>query len=316
MGDLRRRPLGAQGEKKVVNGYKLVAPIGEGTFGKVFLAVCPNGKQSVALKRIVLKDEANGLPLSLLREISILRQLSHRYIIKILDVFIEDEAKVLLLAKTSFVLYIAFAYAKTDLLSLINKKEVKFPHALQFTGELLSALAYLQAKNVVHRDIKPANILVSEANELWLADFGLAREVSRGNMTPGVVTRWYRAPELLLNGSIYGPGVDVWAAGCVIAEMLTGSPLFYSDSETEQLLQIAELCGDLTPEMFKANQIDELGLQMLSLPVQSGQSSYVQNYFAEYSYHISILLSKMLQANPKYRITASEALAYFEQFLQ
>lgn len=110
--------------------------------------------------------------------------------------------------------------------------------------QILRGLKYVHTANVLHRDLKPSNLLLNASCDLKICDFGLARTSNeKGFMTEYVVTRWYRAPELLLSCEDYSASIDVWSVGCIFAELLHGKPILPGTTEVEQLHQIFKLCG-------------------------------------------------------------------------
>ena len=117
---------------------------------------------------------------------------------------------------------------------------------------MCKAVSYLHKNNMIHRDVKPENLLIDENFNLKLCDFGFARKVklNKNNnnidtMTDYVATRWYRSPELLLSGGIYGPEVDYWAIGCIMGELADGNPMFPGEDEVDQLDCIIKILGNL-----------------------------------------------------------------------
>ena len=118
--------------------------------------------------------------------------------------------------------------------------------------QMCKAVSYLHKNNMIHRDVKPENLLIDENFNLKLCDFGFARKVKLNKynnhidtMTDYVATRWYRAPELLLSGGIYGPEVDYWAIGCIMGELADGNPMFAGEDEVDQLDCIIKILGNL-----------------------------------------------------------------------
>jgi len=290
-------------ERVEIENYLVLNKIGEGAFGKVYLGVEKETKKKVALKRVTLKEEENGVPISIIREITILRKASHKNIINILEVFTGDLHRVKALEKTSFDIYIVFPYMESDLLQLIKTRKIEEKEAVLYTLQILEGVSYLHSKGVIHRDIKPANILIGKDRTVKLADFGLARAVSNGQMTEGIVTRWYRAPEILLNTRKYSYSADIWSCGCVVAEIVQGAPLFPSPTEEEQLESISDLCGEIDPSAI------------CSQPEEQNKTSYgrkkrskVRQHFAPRSEMLACLLERLLCVNPQIRITADEAV--------
>lgn len=294
-----------------IGRYKIKEVIGEGTFGKVFLAIEKDTMRKVALKKLTLKNSHEGIPISIIREISILQKLNHPNIIEVLDIFVGDELQVLLLEKTLFEIYIVFPFMEKDLFSNIISKDLHFVDIVEYTKKILHGLVYLHSKGIVHRDIKPANILVGKKDEIKIADFGLARPIS-GNMTPGVVTRWYRAPEMLLGCTCYTYASDMWSLGCTIAEMLTKQPLFRSNSESEQLMLISDLCGEISSE--KLNEF--MPKNSSAVCIGKGKITCVQERFSKYSHPFSVILNRLLQINPFTRATAQETLECMNFFFK
>ena len=145
-------------------------------------------------------------------------------------------------------------YVEYDLLGLLKSARMNYSKCLSIDAvryiayQLFSALAYLHKHNIIHRDLKSANILISANCEVKLADFGLSRCIGnfmRTEYTSRVITLWYRPPELILGSTYYGPEVDIWSAGCILAELLSGDTLFpnYNNNEYIQLQLIFRKCG-------------------------------------------------------------------------
>merc|ERR1719265_2776503 len=133
-----------------------------------------------------------------------------------------------------------------DLSRLIRSKmKLSDQHVQAFDCQILRGLKYLHSAGMVHRDLKPANILVNQDCSLCVADFGLARGRSseEEQLTEYVVTRWYRAPELMLLPSGYYEAVDLWSVGCIHVELVTRKPLFPGDNAVDMLRRIAATIG-------------------------------------------------------------------------
>ena len=212
--------------------YEKLEKMGEGTFGVVHKARHVETGEVVALKKMRLEGEDDGVPATALREISILREMKHQNIIELQHVFHTDRS-----------LYLAFEYCDSDLKqymrSIGNKlcdREVQ-----SYSWQLLNGLAWCHSHRIFHRDLKPQNLLVQPSRGLLkLGDFGLTRAFSLPlrTYTHEVVTLWYRAPEILLGAKDYACPVDMWSVGCVLGEMATGKPMFPGDSEIDELFKI------------------------------------------------------------------------------
>ena len=199
----------------------------------------------VALKKIRLEAEDEGIPSTAIREISILKELQHPNIVRLHDV-IHTEKK----------LTLVFEYLEQDLKKYLDALPQSGggmpPRAIKMAlYQLLNGIAFCHDRRVLHRDLKPQNLLINTGSgsdsemQLKLADFGLARAfgIPVRSYTHEVVTLWYRAPEILLGGKQYSVPVDIWSVGTIIPEMVTGHPLFPGDSEIDELFKIFRLLG-------------------------------------------------------------------------
>lgn len=175
--------------------------------------------------------------------------------------------------------------------------------------QLLNGLFYIHKNSILHRDMKTANILVTKDGVLKLADFGLARALDnqQGKYTNRVVTLWYRPPELLLGERYYNSAIDMWGAGCIMAELWTRSPIMQGNTEQHQLDLIIQLCGSIEPTVWP--DVDKLDLYS-KMQLKSGQARRVKErmyQFVRDQYALD-LLDKLLTLNPKKRIDSDESL--------
>ncbi|NXW09082.1 CDK3 kinase, partial [Fregetta grallaria] len=184
--------------------------------------------------------ETEGVPSTAIREISLLKELKHPNIVRLLDV-IHSQKK----------LYLVFEYLNQDLKKYMDSSRTgELPLSLvkNYLFQLLQGVSFCHSHRVIHRDLKPQNLLINEAGAIKLADFGLARAfgVPLRTYTHEVVTLWYRAPEILLGCKYYSTAVDIWSIGCIFAEMVTRKALFPGDSEIDQLFRIFRTLGTPT----------------------------------------------------------------------
>ncbi|CAN7066097.1 hypothetical protein IGI04_039916 [Brassica rapa subsp. trilocularis] len=219
--------------------YEKLEKIGQGTYSNVYKAKDLLTGKIVALKKVRFDNlEAESVKF-MAREILVLRRLNHPNVIKL---------EGLVASRVSCSLYLVFEYMEHDLTGLAAAQRVKFDlsQVKCFMKQLLSGLEHCHSRGVLHRDIKGSNLLIDNDGILKIADFGLATffdPKQKQTMTSRVVTLWYRPPELLLGATNYGTGVDLWSAGCIMAELLAGKPVMPGRTEVEQLHKIFKLCG-------------------------------------------------------------------------
>eukprot|EP01010_Urceolus_cornutus_P005570 NODE_983_length_1191_cov_343.863398_g747_i0.p1 GENE.NODE_983_length_1191_cov_343.863398_g747_i0~~NODE_983_length_1191_cov_343.863398_g747_i0.p1 ORF type:complete len:299 (-),score=46.20 NODE_983_length_1191_cov_343.863398_g747_i0:229-1125(-) len=280
--------------------YRKIERIGEGTYGVVFKAEDTQTGQIVALKKIRLEGEDEGIPGTAVREISLLQELQHRNIVSLLDVVSKANK-----------LYLVFEYLDQDLKHLMNKRRVGLTGGLlkSYLHQILDSLLFCHSHRVFHRDLKPQNLLVSKDGQtIKLADFGLARafQLPLHTYTHEVVTLWYRAPEVLLGGKRYSPAVDIWSVGCIFAEMATKQPLFPGDSEIGQLYKIFQTLG--TPSEHLWARVSSMPDYSSSFPQWRPQplGSLVPGLGREGL----DLLAKTLAYDPSVRITTKASLEH------
>eukprot|EP01063_Lacrimia_lanifica_P014156 TRINITY_DN207_c0_g5_i1.p1 TRINITY_DN207_c0_g5~~TRINITY_DN207_c0_g5_i1.p1 ORF type:complete len:314 (+),score=143.30 TRINITY_DN207_c0_g5_i1:56-997(+) len=220
--------------------FRKLDKVGEGTYGTVFKAEDKQTGDLVALKCIRLDNEEEGVTCTAIREVSLLKELKHPSIVKLHTVDLNEKK-----------LTLVFEYLDMDLKNFLdaNRGKVTLDQVRSFMKQLLQAISYCHNRNVLHRDLKPQNLLIRQATgELKLADFGLGKScgIPVNKLTHEVVTLWYRAPDILLGSNNYGPGVDLWAVGCIFCEMITGKALVTGRTDTDQLTKIFKFLG--TPD--------------------------------------------------------------------
>ncbi|KAG9092432.1 serine/threonine protein kinase, CMGC, CDC2/CDK sub [Ceratobasidium sp. UAMH 11750] len=314
--------------------YAISEKLGEGTFGEVHKATHIVSKRVVALKRILMHNEKEGVPVTALREIKILKMLSHPSVVPVCDMVVEAATR-----DRKGSLYMVFPYMDHDLAGLLENPAVKFsPSQIKlYMRQLLEGTEYLHRNKILHRDLKAANLLINNNGSLQIADFGLARPYSTSNpgwdargdaaewdalkggverggggarYTNCVVTRWYRPPELLMGEARYGCAIDLWGVGCIMGEMWTRRPILCGNSDADQLEKIWELCG--TPDDVIWPGWRELpGMDGVKPGFRTKLTSRVKQFFAAQTSmdeHGVDLIVKLLTLNPAARITAFEAL--------
>ncbi|XP_041056691.1 cyclin-dependent kinase 2-like isoform X1 [Carcharodon carcharias] len=283
-----------------MDNFQKVEKIGEGTYGVVYKAMNKVTGEMVALKKIRLDAEMEGVPSTAIREISLLKELNHPNIVKLLDV-IHSEKK----------LYLVFEFLNQDLKKYMDSAPpTGLPLQLvkSYLFQLLQGVAFCHSHRVLHRDLKPQNLLINDAGAIKLADFGLARAfgVPVRTYTHEVVTLWYRAPEILMGCKFYSTAVDVWSIGCIFAEMVTRKPLFPGDSEIDQLFRIFRTLG--TPNESVWPGVTQLPDFKANFP------RWLRQDFNKILPNLDMdgkdLLMQMLQYDPNKRISAKVAISH------
>ena len=225
--------------------YDLIKKIGQGTFGKVYLSkiVRNNIETKVAIKKIYNDNNFYN------REIKINKILSsdnHPNIVKVLDTYNENNNSI-----TCIVMEYIPKNLRSILTELLNRDlRLKLSHANTYMYQLANALDFIHKKNILHRDLKPDNILINPSNNvLKLADFGSAKQIIPNNVNiTYIVSRFYRAPELILDRNLYDSKIDIWSYGCILAEITLGSPLFIGNDNVEMLVEIIKILGSVKYE--------------------------------------------------------------------
>lgn len=256
----------------------------------------------MAVKKLLnSRSSSSGLELSTLREIMLLQEIKHDNVIDLIEVFVHQGA-----------INLVFEFCKADLEGLIKDSSVVLDTA-RVQGYMLGALrgiAHCHSSWVLHRDLKPGNLFVSPTGVVKVGDFGLARFFGspERRYTGQVVTRWYRAPELLFGAKFYGPAVDMWSLGCIFAELLLRVPYFPGNSDIEQLSRIFTARGTPTERSWPG--VSSLP-DYIAFREQPGVP--LRETFSAVSDHALELLGGLLALDPAARLTAQAALdaAYF-----
>ncbi|XP_031394114.1 mitogen-activated protein kinase 7-like [Punica granatum] len=286
--------------------YKPLKPLGAGAYGVVCSALDKKTNKKVAVKKISKLFEDHTTAVRTLREMAILRQVRHANVIPLKDVMVPS-------LKTKFKdIYLVFELMDTDLSHIIKSSQgLSANHVKFMVFQILCGLCYIHSANVLHRDLKPSNILINSNCDLKIGDFGLARTTAQDDsefMTGYVVSRWYRAPEVLLGSYNYGQAIDVWSAGCTFAELLGRRPIFPGTCSENQLQCIISVLGTQKEADLEFIQSAMARKYVKSLPHCRGIP--LSSLFPLADPLELDLLEKMLVFDPRKRITASEALKH------
>uniref|UniRef100_A0A8D3ALU7 non-specific serine/threonine protein kinase n=1 Tax=Scophthalmus maximus TaxID=52904 RepID=A0A8D3ALU7_SCOMX len=282
-----------------VTRYSTLRQLGDGTYGSVLLGKSRDTGELVAIKRMKRKfyswDECLNL-----REVKSLKKLSHANVVKLKEVIRENDR-----------LFFVFEYMEENLYQLMREREDKMFSEREIRNilfQVLSGLAFVHKHGYFHRDMKPENLLCMGPELVKIADFGLAREIrSQPPYTDYVSTRWYRAPEVLLKSSSYSSPIDIWAVGCITAELYTLRPLFPGNSEVDEIFKICQVLGTLKKSDWPEGY--NLGASMnFRFPkcIPTGLRSLVPNA----SEQAIALMKDMLQWDPEKRPSAAQALRH------
>ena len=283
---------------EIPDRYQNLKLVGAGACGQVCSAEDTSVGKPVAIKKIKHPFQSAMDAKRTYREIKMLKHMNHDNIIQLLDIFTPSQE----LGEV----YMVTPLMDSDLSIILNAQQLTDNHVQIFTYQILRAVKYLHSVGIIHRDLKPANIAVNKNGEIKIIDFGLAR-LAGNEMTGYVVTRWYRAPEVLLNWMHYNQAVDIWSVGCIMAELLTGKALFPGNDHIDQLKKIMNLVGTPSPSLL-AKISEDARNYILELKVMPKQDFYQR--FVGISRLAIDLLEKMLDLDPDTRITAEGALAH------
>ncbi|XP_034045442.1 mitogen-activated protein kinase 3 [Thalassophryne amazonica] len=292
--------------------YTNLSYIGEGAYGMVCSALDNLMDRRVAIKKISPFEHQTYCQRTL-REIKILLRFHHENIIGINDILraqhIDNMRDV----------YIVQTLMETDLYKLLKTQKLSNDHVCYFLYQILRGLKYIHSANVLHRDLKPSNLLINTTCDLKICDFGLARIADpdhdhTGFLTEYVATRWYRAPEIMLNSKGYSKSIDIWSVGCILAEMLSNRPLFPGKHYLDQLNHILGILG--SPSQEDLNCIINMKARnyLQNLPFKNRVP--FSKIYPKADSNALDLLCCMLTFNPIKRISVEEALAhpYLEQY--
>ncbi|KAH8696230.1 putative cell division control protein 2 kinase [Talaromyces proteolyticus] len=316
-----------------MENYEKIEKIGEGTYGVVYKARdLAHSNRIVALKKIRLEAEDEGVPSTAIREISLLKEMSDPNVVRLFNIVHADGHK----------LYLVMEFLDLDLKkymealpvseggrgkalpdgSNMNMNRMGLGEAMvkKFMAQLVEGVRYCHSHRILHRDLKPQNLLIDREGNLKLADFGLARAFGVPLRTythevflfmqGRVVTLWYRAPEILLGGRQYSTGVDMWSVGAIFAEMCTRKPLFPGDSEIDEIFKIFRLLG--TPDENTWPGVTSFPDFKPSFPKWRRDSNALVSGLEPAGLE---LLEMLLEYDPARRISAKQACAhpYFAQ---
>ncbi|KAG8378524.1 hypothetical protein BUALT_Bualt08G0146000 [Buddleja alternifolia] len=282
------------------DSYQKLNKIGQGTYSSVYKARDLTTDKIVAMKKVRFVNMDPESVRFMAREICILRRLDHPNVMKL---------EALVTSRISGSLYLVFEYMEHDLAGLLASPGVKFtePQIKCYMKQMLLGLEHCHSRGILHRDIKGSNLLVDNKGVLKIGDFGLATSFEADQkqpLTSRVVTLWYRPPELLLGATEYGVAIDLWSAGCILAELFAGKPIMPGRTEVEQMHKIFKLCGSPTEEYWRKAKLPHA----TSFKSHHQYKRRVADTFKDFPSSALALVEVLLSIDPEKRGTASSAL--------
>ncbi|CAN0093966.1 unnamed protein product, partial [Heterosigma akashiwo] len=304
--------MGEEIERHVLRRFEIAQKLGKGAYGIVWKAIEKRSRQVVALKKCFDAFRNATDAQRTFREIMYLQALAgHDNLIRLQHV---------VKAENDRDIYLTFDHMETDLHAVIRANILEEIHKKYVIYQLLKALKFMHSAELLHRDIKPSNLLLNSDCHVKLCDFGLCRSVAETQgpnpvLTDYVATRWYRAPEILLGSTRYTKGVDMWAVGCILGEMVSGRPIFPGTStmnqrrrRRRQLEKTLEVTGRPSAEDIEAIHSPFAATMLESIP-PAAQTS-LPELFPTASAETLDLIDKCLQFNPDRRVSVEESLAH------
>jgi len=285
------------------NGVTYVADsvVGNGSFGVVVRAIVSETQEVVAIKKVLQDKRYKN------RELQIMQSLSHPNIVELKNSFFTNGEK-----QDELFLHLVLEFVPDTVYRVSRhysklKQSIPMIYIKVYTYQLLRALGYIHAVGVCHRDIKPQNLLLDpQLSIMKICDFGSAKMLVKGEPNVAYIcSRYYRAPELVFGATNYTTAIDVWSAGCVLAELLLGQPLFPGESGVDQLVEIIKVLGTPTRE-----EIQGMNHTYTEYKFPQIKGSPWSKVFRMRPQEAIDLVSKLLVYTPTNRLKPFEALAH------
>lgn len=282
--------------------YEKLNVIGEGTYGKVYRIRNKLSGEQLALKKLKIEKEKDGIPVTSIRELRILKKCTHNNIVVLREVMFDSHFDSI---------FLVFEYCELDMAKLIDRMSRPFSES-EIKGilvQLISGLCYLHKHWIIHRDLKLSNLLM-KMGTLKICDFGLGRRFKpfyNSLYTPKVVTLWYRAPEVLIGTGNYNESIDMWSVGCIFGELIKKKPIFPADTEMEALSKICKLLGYPDAKTW-TDLIRIPGFE--SLKSKYCPTTQFDSIFFELKEQGIDLIKRLLVWNPHKRLSARRALLH------
>ncbi|CCE62615.1 hypothetical protein TPHA_0C04650 [Tetrapisispora phaffii CBS 4417] len=284
---------------KIVSEYTKEKKVGEGTYAVVYLGTKQSTGRKIAIKEIKTSEFKDGLDMSAIREVKYLQEINHINVIELVDIFMAYNN-----------LNLVLEYLPTDLEVVIKDQNILFTPADIKSWMLMTlrGVYHCHRNFILHRDLKPNNLLISPDGQIKVADFGLARAIPAPYdvLTSNVVTRWYRAPELLLGAKHYTSAVDVWSLGIIFAELMLRIPYLPGQNDVDQIDVTFRALGTPTDKDWPGVSKFSTYTQLQTYPPPSRDE--LRKRFIAASENALDLMSGMLTMNPQKRWTTIQCL--------
>ncbi|KAL5151718.1 Shaggy-related protein kinase iota [Glycine soja] len=298
---------GKNGEPKQTISYMAERVVGTGSFGIVFQAKCLETGEAVAIKKVLQDRRYKN------RELQLMRMMDHPNIITLSNYFFSTTSR------DELFLNLVMEYVPETIFRVIKhyssmKQRMPLIYVKLYTYQIFRGLAYIHTvPGICHRDVKPQNLLVDPlTHQVKLCDFGSAKVLVEGESNISYIcSRYYRAPELIFGATEYTTSVDIWSAGCVLAELLLGQPLFPGENQVDQLVEIIKILGTPTREEIRCMNPNYTDFRFPHIKAHPWHKVFHKRMPPE----AIDLASRLLQYSPKLRYSAVEAMAhpFFEE---
>ncbi|KAG5520353.1 hypothetical protein RHGRI_033056 [Rhododendron griersonianum] len=279
------------------DSFEKLNKIGQGTYSSVYKARDLKTGKVVAMKKVRFVNMDPESVRFMAREIHVLRKLDHPNVMKLEGLVTSRVSGSLYLGLFDYVHFLG-----THIRDTVVGLQIKC-----YMQQLLCGLEHCHSRGVLHRDIKGSNLLIDKNGVLKIGDFGLAnffQHDQKQPLTSRVVTLWYRAPELLLGATEYGVGIDLWSAGCILAELFAGKPIMPGRTEVEQMHKIFKFCGSPSEEYWRKSKLPHA----TSFKPQHPYRRCVAETFKDFPSSALALIDVLLTIEPEQRGTAASAL--------
>ncbi|CAG9331771.1 unnamed protein product [Blepharisma stoltei] len=285
--------------------YRFEKLIGSGSFGSVYKAYSIQNNLAVAIKRSAKSGSLVSREYKILKETA-----SSENCVRLLDIFysITEDGK--------YIQHLVFEYLPENLSRFIrNRKRAHHPldHAeiCSIFKQILQGLQFIHGKNILHRDLKPENVLIDPITmKVKLCDFGSAK-IQTDKNTPFIVSRYYRAPELIFCNCKYGSEIDIWAAGCIFLELFLGSPVFLGKNEGNQFIQQANILGPPSlSDIIRLTENTQIKPKIAAKAIKIGKKQNILEFLrrSPKANEALDLIQNMLSWDPTKRPSATECL--------